>query len=383
MAYRRGRGRRARKRKRGRSGFFRGLAILALVTLALKLFLQSPAALSLEETIAQAAGEGSLAAAALRFELGDYTEASAEETDGDGSGPWGNESFVVQIDDPRDTGEITPEDDAGADAAQETEDAGVTAAEETGEKSALIYDAGLLGITNHTSMEIDLGQYLAKDLDLTLSDEGPSVLIIHTHGSEAYTSTAENCYAASDPYRTEDANYSVIRVGNVLEEALEDAGVEVIHDTALYDYPSYTGCYSRALDAIEGYLEKYPTISVVLDIHRDSVQTAEGDEYSTYATINGEQCAQVMLVVGTGEGGLYHPNWEKNFRLALELQTVMANRYPGLARNIDLRTERFNEHATNGSLLVEIGYSGNTLEEALAAADCFSQCLTETLLESS
>ena len=247
------------------------------------------------------------------------------------------------------------------------------------EEPALVYDPNMITLTDHTSLNVSAAEYLSREFTPVLAQEGPSVLIVHTHGSEAYTPTEKNSYVPSDPDRTENKNYNMIRVGDLVEGILDEAGIGVVHDRELYDYPSYSGSYTRSLEAIETALEKYPDISVVLDLHRDSALDPDGSSHKTTVEFEGVTCSQVMLVVGTGEGGLPHPDWEENFRFALELQTVMQNRYPGLARGIDLRTERFNQHATHGSLIVEIGYSGNTLEEALAAAERFAACLAEVL----
>lgn len=215
---------------------------------------------------------------------------------------------------------------------------------------------------------VDKAALLSRPSALDFSGEGPKILIIHTHATEAYTPESGWGYEASSDYRTLDTDYSVVRVGRVLAETLEGYGIEVIHDETLNDYPSYNGSYYAALDRIEGWLEQYPGIQMVIDVHRDAVADESGNAVALSATENGESCARLMLVVGTDQGGLSHPNWQENLANALKLQSVLDGVYPGLCRSLDLRTERFNQHATPGSILVEVGSNGNTLQQALRSA---------------
>lgn len=229
-------------------------------------------------------------------------------------------------------------------------------------------DADKISIGGKCTYTVDKLALLQQASALNFDQEGPTVLIVHTHTSEAYTQEAGWEYEENDTARTQDPNYSVIRVGNELTETLESRGVSVIHDTSFNDYPSYNGAYNRTLTKIEAWLEQYPSIQMVIDLHRDAAADAEGNPVSYSAEVGGESAAQLMLVMGTDEGGLSHPGWKDNLSWALKLQAVMNRMYPGLCRNLDLRTERFNQHATPGSMLIEVGASGNTLKQAIASA---------------
>lgn len=240
-----------------------------------------------------------------------------------------------------------------------------------------------LELTNSTDgLEVELGDYLDRALSLTLSREGPQILIMHTHGTEAYTIADGDEYTATDTARTTDEEYNMIRVGEEMKAVFEELGLSVVHDTSLYDYPSYTGSYARSLAGIQSYLEEYPTISVVLDVHRDALIAADGTAYKVTDTLeDGETIAQVMLVVGTDDGGLEHPNWEENLTLAAHIQGAMLAFHPTFPRAVNLRSQRFNQHMTAGSLLVEVGTSGNTLQEALAGARAFARAAGQVYLE--
>lgn len=228
---------------------------------------------------------------------------------------------------------------------------------------------GNIYIKNDSSQSIDVKALVDAPLPLTLAGDGPHVLIIHTHGSESYFPEGKDSYTPDDVERTADKNYNMIRVGDELEKLLKEKGVAVIHDRNLYDSPSYNGSYTRALSAITAQLQKTPSIQVVIDLHRDAMTAKDGVKYKTVAKVDGKNAAQLMIVMSSGESGLAHPNWRENLKLALKLQGRLADRYPGLMRPLHLRKERFNMHATKGSMLIEVGTSANALSEALVAVE--------------
>lgn len=232
---------------------------------------------------------------------------------------------------------------------------------------------GGMVLTNETSYELDLGALVSDGTAVRLGEDKPQVLIIHTHGSEAYAADPTfSDYTPSDTFRTEDIRYSVIRVGDELAKCLEKDGISVVHDKNIYDSPSYTGSYAKSGDAVAKYLQKYPSISVVFDVHRDSI--GSGDVvYKTVAESGGEASSQVMLVVGAAENGLSHPNWQENLKFALYLQQKALEKHPTLMRPIDLKKGRYNQQLAKGSILIEVGSSGNTLSEALNAVRLFAE----------
>ncbi len=243
--------------------------------------------------------------------------------------------------------------------------------------SPLYADASKIRIYNSTDFEPDTASLLERKPELSLDPAGPQILIIHTHSSEAYTGD----YEPSDYYRTEDREQNVIHVGDEMEAAFKDLGMKVIHDRNIYDYPSYTGSYARTLGAVQRYLEKYGCIGVVIDLHRDAVENADGTQYRTDAKTERTNAAQLMFVIGTGQSGLQHPDWEKNLTLAVHLQAAIVYRYPGLCRPIALTKERYNQHLSPGYFILEVGSAGNTLEEAVNAARLFAECTAPVFKE--
>ncbi len=273
-------------------------------------------------------------------------------------------------------------------AAARSEDAADPLAESTyipleEENDAPVLDAAdkaaTITVNNETSYEVDVAACLAAETSIRAEGDGPQVLIVHTHGSESYTPDAAFPYTPTENERTTDTRYNVVRVGDELQKVLEENGVQAMHIRDIFDSPAYSGSYDRSLAAIEDALAEYPTIKVVIDVHRDSILTDDGTAYKTSCTIDGEEMAQLMFVVGTDEGGLYHPDWQQNLNYVTGLQYQLNRAYPGLMRPVNLRTQRFNQHASHGSMLIEVGSSGNTMPEALAAIRLFGQTLADDL----
>ena len=233
-------------------------------------------------------------------------------------------------------------------------------------------DAASVEVKYGCSLRPDLEELMARPLTWDLTAEEPAVLILHTHATESYTRQAGEDYEESSAFRTLDEAYNMISVGDRLTELLEVGGLTVLHDRQLHDYPSYNGSYSHARKSIEAYLEDYPSIRLVLDLHRD----ASGDNSNqmvTSATVEGEPSAQIMLVVGTDASGLSHPDWEENLSLALKLHRQMERINPGICRYVNLRGQRFNQDMSHGALIVEVGAAGNSHAEALRATEVLAK----------
>lgn len=241
--------------------------------------------------------------------------------------------------------------------------------------------AGDVYINNRSDLELDASIFHETFAAALAEEEGPQVLIVHTHGSEAYTMPPGQEYVPSGESRTTDSQFNVVRVGDEIAAVLEAAGLEVLHDAALHDYPEYSGAYGRSLETVERYLEEYPTIRFVLDVHRDAISDGDGSPYKVISSVDGRSAAQMSFVIGTDGGGLEHPQWRENLKFAAAVQQELAERYPTLMRPITVRNSRYNQHTTTGSLLVEMGAAGNSLDEALLSARLLGEALAEVILE--
>ena len=236
---------------------------------------------------------------------------------------------------------------------------------------------GNVYINNGSSAALDASM-LSGGYAASLGAQGPQVLIIHTHATESYTMPAGAEYEASDTFRTTDTRCNMVRIGDEMAQVLTDAGISVVHDRSLYDYPSYSGAYNRSLASIESYLQKYPSISFVLDVHRDAVQDANGQQFKLLCGED-KNAAQLEFVIGSNGGGLSHDLWRENLKLACAVQETLYRDYPTLMRPITVRNSRYNQHKTTGSLLVEVGTAGNSLEEAVNGARLFAAGFAETI----
>lgn len=230
-------------------------------------------------------------------------------------------------------------------------------------------DAKYFSLYNYSGKSVDALALLQQPLSWQLTGNSPTVLILHTHATESYTKNGEK-YEESADFRTLNADYNMLAVGRQLARQLEDAGIGVIHDTTLHDDPSYTGSYNSARKAVAAYLEEYPSISLVLDLHRDAALDANGKQMATRATVEGAESAQLMIVVGTDGAGLSHPGWRENMALATKLHVTLQKQWEGIMRPICFRAERFNQDLLPGMLLIEVGTAGNTQAQALKATEC-------------
>ena len=236
-------------------------------------------------------------------------------------------------------------------------------------------DAALVDITYEIEARPDIPALMQQPLDWDLRDGEPRVLIVHTHATESYMKQPEDTYEESAVCRTLDEEHNMIRVGEALTEQLRQAGIGVLHDTNLHDYPSYNGSYVNSRETVEAYLEKYPTIRLVLDLHRDAAEDAEGNQIPTFAKIGDDESAQLMVVVGSNGSGLDHPNWEENLSLGLKLHVQMERIFPGICRDLDLCAQRFNQDLSPQMLLVEVGTAGNTITEAIRGVQVLGQAI--------
>lgn len=235
-------------------------------------------------------------------------------------------------------------------------------------------------IKNNAGVKLDIKSELAEGLSLSLGDASqPQVLIVHTHATESFMLTERDYYTPDDRARTTDTSKNMVAVGERMAEALKGAGISVLHDTTLHDYPSYNGSYTASAATIKSYLKKYPSIKVVIDLHRDAVSSGS-DKVKLCHTVNGKKAAQVMLVMGSQSGNVTnYPNWKQNLRLAMRLHQKFETLYPGLARPILLVSSRYNQNLSSGAMLIEIGTDANTLDEALYSGTLVGTALGQLL----
>lgn len=233
---------------------------------------------------------------------------------------------------------------------------------------------------NSTGQSVNIKQLLYKELTFKIEkNSSPQVLIVHTHTTESFMQKETEYYTEDDKPRTTDNNRNMVKIGKIIAKKLNDNGINTLHATTKHDYPEYTGSYSRAAKTINSYLKKYPSIKIVLDLHRDSV-SAEGGKAKLVTQIKGKNAAQVMLVMGSQTGSITnHPNWKENLSLAFKLQQTIEAEHPTLARPLMLASKKYNQSLSKGSLLIEFGTEANTLSEATYSAELVGDSLVSLL----
>lgn len=242
----------------------------------------------------------------------------------------------------------------------------------------LPFGNGLIKNSTELSADTVLAE-LAKPLELSLDPgDEPQVLIFHTHATEAFEPYGGDVYDTSYSFRSDDDSINAVHLGDILTKTLSDAGIGVLHDTTHHD-ASYNGAYDRSAATVKSYLEKYPSIKVVLDIHRDAIQPEEGVILRPVAEINGREAAQVMIISGCDDGTMNMPNYFSNLRFAAALQSSMEGMYPGLTRPVFFCYRKYNMDLSPGALLIELGSHGNTLEQVSYSAELVGNALVSLL----
>ena len=236
-------------------------------------------------------------------------------------------------------------------------------------------------VKNATDLSLDLRGFLSADLPYSYekTDE-PQVLIVHTHATESYMDSDLGYYYESFYPRSTDDSRNVVRVGEAICESLKKEGVESIHCKEHHDDPSYLGAYDNSAESINRCLEEYPSIKIVLDIHRDSITTDENEKIKPTFTYGGEKAAQIMIMCGNDNYGYYDfPDWEENMSLAVKLQSTAETKYPGMTRPLYFGNFMYNMNLDPDSLLIEVGTDANTLSEAVRSGEMLGSVIADVL----
>lgn len=230
--------------------------------------------------------------------------------------------------------------------------------------------------------KLDIEGLLKKKASLEISDMSkPTILIYHTHTTECYTLLDVGYYTESTDLKTKDSARNMVRVGDEICRVLESRGFKVIHDREIHD-EKYTGAYDSSRKSVTEYLEKYPSIDITIDVHRDSITYSNGTKVKPTATVNGKKAAKMMIISGCEYGSIKnYPNWECNLRFSTAVANKANEMYKGIMRPILFSERKYNLDLTKNSFLLEIGTEANTLDEACYSGRLFANALAELLLK--
>ena len=231
---------------------------------------------------------------------------------------------------------------------------------------------GKVKIKNQTDYQLT-EEMMRPDIKI----ENKNVLIFHTHSCESYTPSEKYQYNQTGTFRTTDLNFTVARVGGELENQLKVYNIKTIHNTDYHDYPSYNGSYTRSLSTVENILKTNKS-DIIIDLHRDAIG-ARSDYAPCVKIGENDIAAQIMFVIGTNNGGLWHPNWDQNLKFAIKVQEKAEEMYPGLFKPIMLTKSRYNQHTGKYANIIEVGATGNTLDQCLTSMKYLAKVMDEIL----
>lgn len=244
--------------------------------------------------------------------------------------------------------------------------------------------AGEITIKNTTDFDIDIDYELSQPLgfDVENTDE-PQVLIVHTHTTEAYLQQDDGVYYSEYTGRSTDDSENITSAGKAMADSLTKNGIKALHSAVHHDDPSYNGSYDRSAQTIYEFLEKYPSIKVIIDFHRDSLgYGGEDGKIKPTFEVDGKKAAQIMIMSGYDPTGDYDfAHWEENLRLALRIDQKAEELYPGMTRPLYFGDFAYNMNINSGSLLIEVGTEVNTLEEACRTGQLLGNVLAQVLNE--
>jgi len=233
-------------------------------------------------------------------------------------------------------------------------------------------------------IRIQIKQIQVDDKPIEMSGEGPKILIYHTHTREAYRQDPNAPYkeASAEAFRTNDMNYSVVKVGTTLAKELTDRGIAVLHDKTNHEAGNYNAAYARSLETLKKRMAEYNSLNMFIDIHRNAYDKKSSKNTDDEVVIvDGERVAKIMVVIGTGEGIMggfsEKPNWKENAKLAIKLTNKLNELYPGIAKDVYYKNGRYNQHVSNNAILIEIGSTLTTLEEAERAGKYLAEAISQ------
>lgn len=231
---------------------------------------------------------------------------------------------------------------------------------------------GNVKIKNETDYQITQDMFDTNNLVI----DNKNIILFHTHSCESYTSSEKYPYTPTGNFRTTDLNFTVTRVGTELETYLKQYNYNVVHNKDYHDYPAYNGSYTRSLKTVENILQTTQS-DIIIDVHRDAIGSRS--DYAPTVRIGNEEAAQLMFVIGTDAGGLWHPNWKENLKFAIKIQQKAEEMYPGLFKTMMLTKSRYNQHTGKYASIIEVGATGNTLDQCLVSMKYLAEVMHEVI----
>ena len=229
-----------------------------------------------------------------------------------------------------------------------------------------------IDITNYsTNRNIDFESILNSD-DIFFSKSLDEILLYTTHTSESYANSEKYHFDYTSPRRSVDGNYNMLAIASTFASNLNDKGINTICSLTPHDYGEYNSAYSNSRRTMTELVESDPNISMLIDVHRDAIEDLE---FAPKVNLKGYDVSGLMLVMGIGYDDEENPYYQRNLKLALQIQLLANKIYPGLFRPMIIRNSIYNQDIKENSFLVEVGASGNTIDEAMLATRCLANLI--------
>lgn len=230
---------------------------------------------------------------------------------------------------------------------------------------------GTMKILNYSTKR-DINFTSLGDSSITLTKASDKILLYNTHTSESYANSDNYKFEYTGTRRTTDANFNMLAIAKEFSENLNSKGFNAVQNTTPHDYGTYTSAYAKSRVTVQDALVSMGGASISIDVHRDAIADLD---YRPVTQIKGIQVAQLMFVMGVGSDTTKNPYYEDNLKLALKIQQLADKVYPGLFKPMIVRNSVYNQDLNKYSFLVEVGATGNTIEEAKLATRCLTNLL--------
>ncbi|NLX71373.1 MAG: stage II sporulation protein P [Clostridiales bacterium] len=254
-----------------------------------------------------------------------------------------------------------------------------------GDQGERVMDVPEIFLKHEPDMSEEIKIEISKIKDdlgsITLTGEGPQILIYHTHSREAYRPDPDNPYKAVEAFRCDDLDYTVVKVGSVLARHLESKGISVLHDRTEHEQGEHATAYVRSLKTIQKHMKEHKSLKIFIDLHRNAYKEGVKSPDDEVVYINGDRVAKLFVVIGTGQGYVggfsERPNWKENYKFAMRLTNKVNELYPGLAKPVYVKPSRYNQHVSTKAILIEVGSNLTTLKEAERAAYYLAEAISQ------
>lgn len=229
-------------------------------------------------------------------------------------------------------------------------------------------EMGDLFVCNYTDEPLDIEGLMSMEFSGAKYSfsEKPLVLIVHTYSGHGYSD-----FDLND--RLSVAEKSVVAVGALLSERLNEVGISTVHVTVSHDGGG-ADPYAETRKTIRTMLEIYPSVECVIDLGRFEARDEDGRPVRTVSACGG---AQVRLTVSVNGS-----RWKDDLSLALDLRSSLNDNGAEACLPIVVSEGHYNSGESLYYLKLDVGTDKNSSHEAFFAAEGFADAFERALKKS-